>query len=64
MTVTFCLQAHMAYRWLNALCLQPFPVPMLFKLSELLERLAGPTIGFSCFDFFVVARETFYDVST
>ena len=32
-------------------------------MAELIERLAGPTIGFSCFDFFVVARETFYDVS-
>ena len=56
-------QAHMGYRWLNTLCLQKFPVSIMFKMAEMIERLAGPTIGFSCYDYFVVARETFYDVS-
>lgn len=57
-------QAHLCYKWLNALCLHKFPVSIMIKMAELIERLGGPTVGFTCFDFFVVARETFYDVST
>lgn len=56
-------QAHLGYKWLNALCLHKFPVSIMIKMAELIERLGGPTVGFTCFDFFVVARETFYDVS-
>lgn len=56
-------QAHLCYKWLNALCLHKFPVSIMIKMAELIERLGGPTVGFTCYDFFVVARETFYDVS-
>lgn len=57
------MKAHKGYQWLNALTLETFPIQVKLKMSELVERMAGPTVGFYCHDSFVLARESVWEVS-
>lgn len=56
-------QSFLSYRWMNALCLHPYPVALAIKLAETIERLGSQRIGFSCWDFFVINKQTYYELA-
>ena len=56
-------QSFLGYRWMNALCLHSYPVALAIKLAETIERLGSQRIGFSCWDFFIINKQTYYELA-